>query len=196
MAWLNKTTLNGKKAKLIPLEKSHREGLLAAASDGKLWELWYTSVPSEDSIDQYIETALTEQLHGRALPFTILDASTNKIIGCTRYCNAVPNNRRLEIGYTWYAKSCQKTGINTECKYLLLQYAFEQLNCIAVEFKTHSHNRNSQRAISRLGAKLDGVIRNHSITKNGIIRDACMYSIIQSEWEVVKFSLDFEMGKY
>ncbi len=196
MTWLNETTLTGKIAKLVPLQKEHRDGLLAAASDGKLWELWYTSVPSEETIDQYIETALTEQLHGRSLPFTIIDISTNKIIGCTRYCNAVPNNRRLEIGYTWYAKSCHKTGINTECKYLLLQHAFEQLNCIAVEFKTHSHNKESKRAISRLGAKLDGIVRNHSIDKNGMIRDTCLYSIIQSEWAVVKFSLDFEMKKY
>jgi len=188
MAWLNPTTITGIKAKLIPLQKAHRDDLVAAASDGKLWELWYTSVPSKDTIDQYIDRALTEQSQDKALAFTIVDTKTDKVIGCTRFCHPNAQNNRLEIGFTWYAKSCQKTGINTECKYLLLKHAFENLNCIAVEFITHAFNRNSQRAISRLGAKLDGVIRNHSIDKDGNLRDTFVYSIIKGEWKTVKHS--------
>jgi len=196
MPWLSPITLTGKKMKLVPLEKSHRDEIIAAAADGTLWELWYTSVPSEDTIDQYIDFALTEQLQDQSLPFVIIDLKTNKVVGATRYCNAEAAHKRLEIGYTFYSKSVQRTGINTECKFLLLKYAFEVLGCIAVEFRTNSLNRASRAAISRLGAKQDGILRNHRIDQNGLRRDTVVFSVLENEWETVKFSLNFEMKRW
>jgi N-acetyltransferase len=196
MNWLNNITLTGKKAKLVPLEMAHRDALLKAAADGKLWELWYTSVPSEQTIDQYISTALTEQLQQRSLPFAIIDIANDEVVGCTRYCNAEAEHKRLEIGYTWYASRCQRTGINTECKYLLLQHAFERLGCIAVEFRTHYYNRASRNAIARLGAKQDGILRNHRLDQNGLKRDTVVFSILDAEWPTVKYSLGYEMGRF
>ena len=193
--WLEPTDLDGNIVKLIPLNKLHRKGLLNAASDGNLWELWYTSVPSEKTIFEYIEFALNEQSLKRSLPFVVIEKSTNKIIGSTRYCNAEPKHKRLEIGYTWYAKSAQKTGVNTECKFLLLRHAFENLRAIAVEFRTHWHNFSSRNAILRLGAKQDGVLRNHQIEHDGIIRDTVVFSIIDNEWKAVKKSLEFKMRR-
>lgn len=193
--WLHKTTLEGNLVKLLPLEKSHRSDLLDAASDGNLWELWYTSVPSSETVDEYIETALNEQQQQRSLPFTILDRSTNTIVGTTRYMRADAQNRRLEIGHTWYAKSVQRTGINTECKYLLLQYAFETLETVAVQFRTHFHNHQSRNAILRLGAKQEGILRNHRIDKHGNLRDTVLFSILNSEWPTVKTSLAFKMNR-
>lgn len=193
--WFTPTTLEGKIVRLIPLEKTHRDGLLAAASDGNLWELWYTAVPSSKSIDNYINTALKEQLNNKSLPFVVMEKSTNKIIGSTRFLNIEPENRRLEIGNTWYAKSSQRTGVNTECKLLLLRYAFEKLEAIAVEFRTHWHNHQSRNAIERLGAKQDGVLRNHKIMSDGLIRDTVVFSIIQNEWPSVKKSLEFKMQR-
>lgn len=196
MSWLRPITLEGEGVRLIPLQKSHKEALLAAASDGQLWELWYTSVPSVEKIDQYLDFALDEQAKQRALPFTVIDTQTNSIIGSTRYCNAVPEHHRLEIGYTWYAKSYQRTGVNTACKYLLLQNAFEQLQTIAVEFRTHWHNLRSRNAIARLGAKQDGVLRNHSRDAEGRLRDTVVFSITMQEWPTVEQSLAFEMTKH
>lgn len=194
--WLNPITLTGKQVELIPLQKEHRAALLEAASDGDLWNLWYTSVPSEEKVDQYLAVALEAQAAGSALPFVVIHRSTNKIIGTTRYCNVDATNRRLEIGYTWYAQSFHRTAVNTECKYLLLQYAFEQLNCIAVVFRTNWHNHRSRKAILRLGAKQDGVLRSHRIDTEGCIRDTVVFSILAHEWPIVKKSLTFEMGKY
>lgn len=194
--WLKQTKLIGKNVELVPLEKSHRDSLLEVSNDGKLWKLWFTSVPSEDSVDAYIKFALEEQEKGRALPFVVVNKADRKIIGSTRYCNVDSQSKRLEIGYTFYAKSFQRTGANTECKYLLLKNAFEDLDAIAVEFRTHWHNLKSRQAISRLGAKQDGVLRNHLVDHNGIIRDTVVFSIIQSEWKAVKKSLEFEMSKY
>ena len=178
--------------KLIPLTKDYRDALIVAASDGELWNLWYTSVPSENTVDDYINCALAEKQAGRALAFVVIDKSTNQIIGSTRYCNAI-NNNRLEIGYTWYAKSIQRTGINTETKYLLLSHAFEQLKCIAVEFRTNWHNLPSRTAIARLGAKQDGILRNHMIDADGSYRDTAVFSITKEEWPTVKKSLAFKM---
>lgn len=166
---------------------------MEAASDGRLWELWYTTVPSISTIDQYIETALKEQASQKALPFVVVEKSTNTIVGSTRFLNIETENRRLEIGSTWYAKRVQRTGVNTECKFLLLQHAFEMLNCIAVEFRTHWHNHQSRNAIERLGAKQDGVLRNHKIIGDGLIRDTVVFSILNTEWPSVKQSLRFKL---
>lgn len=190
--WLHDIHLEGELVNLIPLKKEHRNSLVKAASDGALWKLWFTSVPSEDTIDNYIEFALREKENGRSLPFVVVDKKTNQIIGSTRFCNAI-NNNRVEIGYTWYGNSYQKTGANTACKILLLTYAFEQLNCIAVEFRTHWHNHPSRNAILRLGAKQDGVLRNHQISDNGVLRDTVVFSILRDEWKAVKKSILHKM---
>jgi RimJ/RimL family protein N-acetyltransferase len=194
--WPEKVELKGKLATLIPLECSHEKDLLLATSDGKLWELWYTSVPSAHSIKSYIDQAIKERSHRQAIPFVIIDNASGKVIGSTRFCSIDHKNKRLEIGYTWYAKSFQRTGTNTECKLLLLAYAFETLGAIAVEFKTNWHNQPSKIAIERLGAKQDGVLRNHRIDEEGIIRDTVIYSILDTEWKGVKKSLEFNMQRY
>jgi len=193
--WLNPIKLEGDLVKLIPREASHKSDLLAAAADGKLWELWYTSVPSSKTIDTYINTVHEEQKAGLALPFVILDKRTNTIVGSTRYLNADSKNRRVEIGATWYAQSVQRTGVNMECKYLLLKHAFEHLHTIAVEFRTHFHNHPSRNAILRLGAKQEGIIRNHRIDELGNYRDTVLFSILESEWNTVKHSLKFKMNR-
>ena len=191
--WLSDIELEGELIKLIPLKKEHRNDLIKAASDGSLWNLWFTSAPSERAIDHYIEFALSEKAAHRALPFVIIHKKTNTVIGSTRFCNAI-NNNRLEIGYTWYSKSYQKTGVNTECKHLLLSYCFEKLNCIAVEFRTHLQNQASRKAIARLGAKQDGITRNHLIDKRGTMRDTVVFSIIREEWAGVKKDLKSKMS--
>jgi len=193
--WLYETTLNGKLVTLTPLKREHTNALLDAAADGELWNLWYTSVPGSKTIDAYLDQAFKDQNDGRALLFTVIDNATQKIIGTTRYCNADSLNQRVEIGYTWYAKSFQRTGINTECKYLLLTHAFETLNSIAVEFRTHWHNQASRAAIARLGAKQDGVLRNHQKSTAGIYRDTVVFSIIDQEWQAVKRSLEYKMAR-
>lgn len=191
--WLIETELNGDVVKLIPLQRKHRNDLLNAAADGALWNLWYTSVPSEKTIDNYIDVVLREKEEDKALPFVVIDKKTDTIIGTTRYCNVVPNHRRLEIGYTWYAKSYQKTAVNTTCKLLLLTHAFEYLDCIAVEFRTNWHNQASRNAIARLGAKQDGILRNHQIDTEGILRDTVVFSITREEWKAVKRSLQHKL---
>lgn len=194
--WLNETTLTGNLARLEPLGLEHENGLIDAAKDGSLWELWYTSVPAEENTGTYIQKAIKEYEEDKSLPFAVIEKSTNKVIGSTRYMNAVSTHKRLEIGTTWYAKSYQRTGINTECKYLLLSYAFEKLNCIAVEFRTHWHNSQSRDAITKLGAKQDGVLRNHQIDPAGYLRDTVVFSILNSEWKTIKRSLEYRMTKY
>jgi len=193
--WLYETTLKGELVTLAPLKPGHADALIEAASDGELWNLWYTSVPSSQTIDAYLTQAFKDQLEGRALLFVVIDNATQKIIGSTRYCNADGLNKRVEIGYTWYAKSFQRTGINTECKYLLLNHAFEALDSIAVEFRTHWHNQASRAAIVRLGAKQDGVLRNHQKNAEGVYRDTVVFSIIDQEWPVVKKGLEYKMTR-
>ncbi|PKH06824.1 GNAT family N-acetyltransferase [Moritella sp. Urea-trap-13] len=193
--WLEETKLIGSKVTLIPLQRKHASALIDAAADGNLWDLWFTSVPSADTIDGYIEKALNDHSLGKALPFVVVDNSTGGIIGSTRLCEIPPENDRVEIGYTWYAKRYQKTGVNTECKYLLLQHAFEQLNVIAIELRTHWHNHVSRAAIARLGAKQDGVLRNHKKDKDGFYRDTVVFSIIDHEWPMVKHSLRYNMNR-
>ena len=193
-SWLTETPLTSDLVTLMPLRKEHAKGLVEAASDGELWNLWFTSVPSAETVDSYIEKALQQQKEGTSLPFVIIDNASQTIIGCTRICNAIEQHKRVEIGYTWYAKRVQRTAVNSQCKLLLLQLAFETLGCIAVEFKTHWHNVKSRAAIARLGAKQDAVLRNHQIGIDGIIRDTVIFSIIQSEWPAVKQSLSFKIN--
>jgi RimJ/RimL family protein N-acetyltransferase len=169
----------------------HHDDLVEALSDGELWKLWYTSVPRPEELRGEIERRMRLQREGTMLPFAVLDAQ-NRAVGMTTYMDIDAANRRLEIGSTWYRKSVQRTPLNTECKLLLLQHAFETLECVAVEFRTHFLNHQSRRAIERLGAKLDGVLRNHRVLRNGTVRDTCVYSIIANEWPTVKAHLSFQ----
>jgi RimJ/RimL family protein N-acetyltransferase len=194
--WLEEIELVSASIKLVPLRVEHANSLISAASDGDLWDLWFTGVPNEESINEYIQHALSEQSKGLALPFVVVDKTSNKIIGSTRFCNAVPSNQRVEIGYTWYSNSFQRTSVNTECKNLLLSHAFDSLGAIAVEFRTHWHNQCSRQAISRLGAKQDGVLRNHQRMPDGSFRDTVVFSIINIEWPTVKLNLNHKLLKY
>jgi len=191
--WLNETILKGSHVTLLPLKYNHIDELLNAATIGDLNKLWYTNIPNQNNIKEYIETAINGYNRGHMLPFVVKYNSTNKIIGTTRFLNADHINKRIEIGSTWYAKKYHKTAVNTECKYLLLRHAFEKLNSIAVEFRTHYHNLPSRNAILKLGAKQDGILRNHRITNQGIIRDTVVFSILNSEWPTVKYSLNFRI---
>lgn len=191
--WLFDVELVGQQVKLVPLTINDRDALVEAALDGNLPALWFTQVPSEITIDSYIATALTDKQKGLSSPFVVVDKLSGQVLGCTRFCNAVAKNKRVEIGYTWYRKSVQRTRVNTECKYLLLKHAFETLDAIAVEFRTHWHNQASRQAIARLGAKQDGVLRNFSIEPDGAYRDTVVFSIIASEWPSVKKSLQFKL---
>jgi len=193
--WLNKVELKNENLKLEPLELSHIDGLTNAVKDGELWNLWYTSAPKPKEVQCYIEKAIKDFEEDKSLPFAIFDTNKSLLVGTTRFMNADQKNRRVEIGTTWYAKSSQRTGTNTQCKYLLLKYAFETLKCIAVEFRTHWHNTQSRTAITKLGAKQDGILRNHKFDKTGNLRDTVIFSIIDSEWNTVKQSLEFKMNQ-
>jgi N-acetyltransferase len=195
MSWLQEVELHTELLYLRPLRAADKPALLEAAADGRLWELWYTQVPGIDTLDVYVDYALSEQAAGRALPFAVVEKSSGKVIGTTRYCNAEPANRRLEIGYTWYASRVQRSAINTQCKLALLQHAFEQLDAIAVEFRTHWHNQASRAAIARLGAKQDGVLRNHRLEPDGARRDTVVFSILDNEWPSVRKSLQFKLDR-
>ncbi|MEM1219411.1 MAG: GNAT family protein [Bacteroidota bacterium] len=188
--WTNPLRLEGQHIHLIPLEAKHRDDLVKAAADGELWELWYTSVPAESTVDTYIATALAMQASGSGLPFVVWHVESEQIIGSTRYCNIDQAHRRLEIGYTWYAKSYQRSAVNAECKLLLLEYAFETLKTMAVELRTHYFNTRSREAIARLGAKQDGILRQHRIDEHGRKRDTVVFSILDSEWPTVRFGLE------
>ena len=187
-------TLRGRWVTLEPLERSHLPALVEAASDGELWRLWYTSVPSPENAASYVDTALAQRDAGQSLPFVVRDAG-GTIVGSTRYCNISAPNRRVEIGYTWYAKRVQRTALNTEAKRLLLTHAFETLDCQVVQLCTHWFNQQSRAAIARLGAKQDGVLRNHMIMPDGSSRDTVVFSIIASEWPAVKHHLDYLMAR-
>jgi RimJ/RimL family protein N-acetyltransferase len=194
MAFLEPLVLKGEHASLVPLSQSHHDDLVAAVHDGELWNLWYTSVPSPQAMGAEIERRLGLQVRGVMLAFTVLDAE-GRVVGMTGYLNADAQNRRVEIGSTWYRKSMQRTALNTECKLLLLSHAFETLHCIAVEFRTHFLNAQSRRGVERLGAKFDGLLRSHSIMANGTIRDTAVYSIIAGEWPAVKCHLRWQLAK-
>ena len=191
-AWMQPVSLLGRHVRLEPLAPEHADALEAAAQDGGQHRLWVTTVPGPGEAPAYIATALAQQAQGRALPFVVRDAA-GAIVGSTRYCNVEAAHRRVEIGYTWYAARVQRTALNTEAKRLLLAHAFEALDCIAVEFRTHWHNRRSRAAIERLGAKQDGVLRNHLIMPDGTLRDTVVYSVIASEWPTVRRGLDWRL---
>jgi RimJ/RimL family protein N-acetyltransferase len=193
--WIQPVTLTGEHVILEPLSLEHLEGIKEAVKDGELWKLWFTSVPSPETAEATIKTALELRENAGWMPFVVREKSTRKIIGSTRYCNVDEVNQRLEIGYTWYSESFQRTIVNTECKYLLLSHAFEKLAAIAVEFRTHWHNHKSRAAIARLGAKQDGVLRNHQKGPDGMYRDTVVFSIINLEWPVVKKSLEFKLKR-
>ncbi len=191
---LEPVTLSGAHVRLEPLSQAHEAGLIDAVKDGELWRLWYTAVPSPDTMAKEIDRRLGLQTVGSMLPFTVFDASGG-IAGMTTYMNIDAANRRVEIGSTWYARRVQRSLLNTECKLLLLTHAFERLNCIAVEFRTHFFNRQSRQAIERLGAKLDGVLRSHQIGRDGALRDTVVYSIIACEWPAVRQHLSFTLER-
>jgi N-acetyltransferase len=193
MPWLEPVTLRGGYARLEPLSHNHRDGLTEAVKDGELWKLWYTSVPKPDNMAKEIDRRLGLQAAGSMLPFTVFDAD-GKIAGMTTYMNVDTPNRRVEIGSTWYAKRVQRSALNTQCKLLLLAHAFEKLDCIAVEFRTHFFNHQSRRGIERLGAKQDGILRSHQIAPNGTLRDTVVYSIIAAEWPPVKAHLNYQLN--
>ena len=179
-------TLTGKKIRLRPLQASDAEVLVKAAADGQLWSLPYTVIPSKETIEEYISLAIKGRDAGSVIPFVVEDLATNRVIGSTRYWKIDLNNRKLEIGHTWYSQSFQRTHVNTEAKYLLLQYAFEKLNCVRVQFTTDEINQKSRNAILRIGATQEGIIRNERIMPNGRLRNSVRFSIIDLEWPSIK----------
>jgi N-acetyltransferase len=194
MPWPEPVTLSGPHAQLKPLSHDHLDGLTEAVKDGELWKLWYTSIPNPADMRKEIDRRLALQAAGSMLPFTVFDAN-GKIAGMSTYMNVDAANRRVEIGSTWYATRVQRSALNTQCKLLLLTHAFEKLDCIAVEFRTHFFNHQSRRGIERLGAKLDGILRNHQIAANGTLRDTVVYSIIAVEWPTVKAHLTYQLNE-
>ena len=194
MPWPEPVTLGGPHAQLKPLSQDHCDALVEAVKDGELWKLWYTFIPKAEDMREEIDRRLALQASGAMLPFTVFDAD-GKIAGMTTYMNVDAANRRVEIGSTWYARRVQRSALNTQCKLLLLTHAFEKLDCIAVEFRTHFFNHASRRGIERLGAKQDGILRNHQIASNGTLRDTVVYSIIASEWPTVKVHLTYQLNE-
>ncbi len=193
MPFLKPVTLRGAHASLVPLSPDHHDALVEAVRDGELWNLWYTAVPKPETMAKEIERRLGLFAAGSMLPFAVLDAD-GRVAGMTTYMNVDATNRRVEIGSTWYAKRVQRSALNTQCKRLLLTHAFEAMNCIAVEFRTHFFNHQSRRAIERLGAKQDGSLRNHQVAPNGTLRDTVVFSIIASEWPTVKAHLTYQLN--
>ena len=193
------TTLSGQHVRLEPLQALHAIDLSEAVRDGQLWRLWYTAIPTPEGMAAEITRRLDLQAKGSMCPFAVIDPASGRAVGMSTYMNIDETHRRVEIGSTWYRRSVQRTPLNTEAKRLLLAHAFEQLNCIAVEFRTHFFNHQSRRAIERLGAKLDGVLRSHQINTHplsaGALRDTCVYSIIASEWPNVRAHLDFQLSR-
>jgi len=194
MAWPDLVTLAGAHARLVPLEREHAAALADAARDGELWKLWYTAIPAPEGMAAEIERRLRLRAAGAMLPFTVLDAAGTPA-GMTTYMNIDAANRRVEIGSTWYAQRVQRSPLNTECKLMLLGHAFEALDCIAVEFRTHRFNTQSRRAIERLGAQLDGILRAHQRSPNGTLRDTAVYSITAAEWPTVKAHLQWQLER-
>ena len=186
MITLQSIALEGHGVRLEPLTAEHEDGLRNAASDGRLWELWFTAVPEPDKVASYIATALEGQRAGHMWPWVVRELTSGAIIGSTRYHDIVPAVDRVEIGYTWYARSWQRTHVNTACKLLLFEHAFEDVGCQVVGLRTDNFKFASQRAIERLGARKDGVIRHHQARRDGTVRDSVMYSVLASEWSDVK----------
>jgi RimJ/RimL family protein N-acetyltransferase len=190
--WPEPVTLAGPHATLLPLAREHHDALVQATRDGELWKLWYTAVPSPEGMAAEIERRLALAEAGSMRPFTVLDAA-GSVVGMSSYMHIDAKNRRVEIGSTWYARSAQRTPLNTQCKRLLLGHAFERLGCIAVEFRTHRLNTQSRRAIERLGAQLDGILRAHQFGPDGTLRDTAVYSITAAEWPTVRTHLDWQL---
>ena len=197
--WISPCHLSGRHVSLAPLSVAHLGELMEAVRDGELWQLWYTAIPSPEGMAAEIQRRLDLKTKGSMLPFAVIDPATGRAVGMTTYMNIDSANRRVEIGSTWYRQSVQRSPLNTEAKRLLLSHAFEHLNCIAVEFRTHFFNQPSRRAIERLGAKLDGVLRSHQINPHPqaktTLRDTCVYSIVASEWPTVRAHLDFQLAR-
>jgi RimJ/RimL family protein N-acetyltransferase len=195
MAFVEPVTLTAKGISLVPLSIDHEDGLRAAAADGALWNIRVTSVPEPENTRRYIEDALVMRETGNRLAFAVTDADTGRVLGCTSYHDIVPAIQRVEIGWTWYAKSVQRSHVNSTCKLLLMTHAFETLSCRVVGWRTDNFNFASQAAIERLGAKKDGVIRGHALRRDGTIRDTVMYSMTQGEWPEVKAQLLYQLDK-
>lgn len=192
--WPPEIVLEGEVARLEPLRAGHAQALAEAVKDGDLWKLWYTSVASPADMAADIERRLALRAAGSCLPFTVIELASGAAVGMTTFMNIDAEAPRVEIGATWYRRRVQRTALNTECKRLLLGHAFETLHCLAVEFRTHFFNFQSRRAIERLGAKLDGVLRSHSRNRDGSLRDTCVYSITAGEWPTVRTHLDFRLA--
>ena len=188
-------TLEKHGIRLEPLSPDHGDALVKAASDGELWKLWFTSVPEPAATPKYIQDALKGMAEGHMLPWAVRDLSDNAIVGTTRYHDIVPAIDRVEIGWTWYAARCQRSHVNTTCKLILLEHAFESLNCAVVGLRTDNFNFRSQRAIEALGAKKDGVLRHHQARRDGSARDSVMYSILKSEWRDVRRHLELRLAR-
>jgi RimJ/RimL family protein N-acetyltransferase len=193
MSFLEPLTLAGEHVTLAPLSMAHHDELAEALADGRLWELWYTAIPTPDGLAAEIERRLGLQRQGTMLPFAVIENTSQRAVGMTTYLNVDAGNRRVEIGATWYRKRAQRTAVNTECKLLLLAHAFEQLNCIAVEFRTNFFNVASRAGIERLGARLDGILRQHQVMRDGLFRDTCVYSILDREWPAVRANLTYRL---
>lgn len=192
--WIEPVTLQGEYVTLERLSYNHHDNLVEATKDGELWKLWYTFVPSPEEMKGRIALLLDMYHKDEMLPFAVIDPKSGKAVGITTYMNIDSPNKRLEIGSTWYRKSYQGSALNTECKLILLKHAFEDKNCNAVEFRTHYLNVPSRKAIERLGAKLDGILRNHMYSANGTLRDTAVYSIIANEWGAVKANLEWMLA--
>ena len=196
-SFLQETQLSGKHVQLVHLSMAHHDELIEAVKDGELWRHWYTFIPSPEKMADEISRRLNLHQQGSMLPFAVLQHG--KAVGMTTYMNIDAPNKHVEIGSTWYRANVQRSPLNTECKRLLLAHAFEQLSCIAVEFRTHFFNQQSRNAIERLGAKLDGILRNHAINTHpdavGALRDTCVYSILNTEWPSVKAHLDYQLSR-
>ena len=195
MAFVEPVTLEGHGLRVLPLALEHEAGLRAAAADGELWNIRVTSVPEPENTRQYIEDALAMRAAGNRFAFVVQDASSGRVMGCSSYHDILPAVKRVEIGYTWYAKSVQRSHVNTACKLLLMTHAFETLGCHVVGWRTDNFNFASQAAIERLGARKDGVIRGHALRRDGTIRDTVMYSLRAGEWPEVRAQLLYALHK-
>src|ERR1700730_7930180 len=194
MAFIDPVSLIGRYVSLVPLTYSHHDDLVEAVKDGELWGLWYTKIPAPEGVRAEIDRRLDLQRQGSMLAFAVIEQSTQQAVGMTTFMHIDALNRRVEIGSTCYRQRVKRSAVNTECKLLLLTHAFERLNCIAVEFRTHFFNLQSRAAIERLGAKLDGVLRQHQFASNGTLRDTCVYSILDREWPTVKAHLTHRLA--
>lgn len=196
MSWVEPVTLSDRGLRLEPLAFEHEAGLRAAAADGELWKIRVTSVPEPENTRAYIETALQMRAEGHRLAFAVIDAASGRVLGSTSYHDIVPAVRRVEIGYTWYAKSVQRSHVNTSCKLLMMGHAFDTLGCAVVGWRTDNYNFASQRAIERLGAKKDGVIRHHALRRDGTVRDTVMYSMMAGEWPEARAQLLYLLQRH